>query len=201
MIGAGSGCSRGRHRTRLLTSALLALGASACTSLFAERQSEAVEDIGARLVAAAETRSNLSSMRVWVYEIHETSPDPAPRQFGLGPHGDDEIGLALEHDFSIALSSYLNLIETEAFAAPVAPASSASLDEQAAAHGATHLLLGDYLRRDDELIVSVRLVAADSRLIVAAARGIVPLEELGDLVPDAYQDGGTGLPARYPGRH
>ena len=182
-----------------LSSALLAVGVSGC-ALPPTEGPRSLDEIGAQLVEAAEIRSSLRSMRVWLYEIHETRPEPASAQFGVGRHhGDDAIGTALAHELVITLCARLNLVEAEVLPPPAAQVSNASLGDLAAAYGATHLLAGDYLRKGDALLVSVRLIETDSRLIVAAARGVVPLAELGDLFP--VVDDYVALSGRYREGH
>ncbi len=184
------------------STALLALGVigfiavSGCASVPAEGRTS-LDEIGTQLVEAAEFRANLGAMRVWLYEVHEIQPEAASGRSGVGRgHGDDLIGAALAHEFVIALSGKLNLVDAELFTPQTFQESDASLGDRAAAYGVTHLLVGDYVRSGDELAVSIRLIEADSRLIVAAARGVVLRAELGIPIPDVAGDPGPTGQAR-----
>ena len=204
MMGLASAWNRRRAWTRTLALALVTVGTSGCASLFERGLDKSVEEIGIRLVDAAQARFNVGSMRVWVYEIHETGPEPvvAVARYGVQPHhGGDEIGVALEHEFTIALSNHLYLVEAEFYTPLLGRTSGATQGDLAAARGATHLLVGDYQRKGSELLVSVRLVDVESRLIVAAASGVVPLAELGDFLDDVDEDPALGLLDRYPQHH
>jgi len=95
------------------------------------------------------------------------------------------VGLRLEHELVIALATRMNVIESEhddALSNGNSVPASAPNAESIMARGATHLVVGDYVRERDVLQVNLRLVDAESRLIIAAARGAVRL-------------GGVGTPA------
>lgn len=166
-----------RRASRWLAAGMLCTGAVACAGLEPDEElGSDVDRLAERLVQTARERADLRQIRVWVAEIHETRPETTRASMQETP--DDLIGLRLEHELVIALATRLNVVEAELVEPP--PASPrAALGESAAARGATHVLVGDYVRQRDALQITLRLVDAESRLIVAAARGEVKLAEIG----------------------
>jgi hypothetical protein len=170
----------GRVRAWLAASAL-----AACATVEPERHAEGddVEQLAARLVLAAQERTDLRPVRVWVADVRPAESAQAPQPVRTAAHADppdtpgppDRIGERLGHELVLALATRLNVVETELAAADLAAQEGTTLQERAAARGATHLVLSDYLRRRDVLLTTVRLVDAESRLIVAAVRGEVRL--------------------------
>jgi hypothetical protein len=74
----------------------------------------------------------------------------------------------------IALANRLNVIESEIVTPrPAEPAS--TLGDLASTYGVTHLIVGDISAASGELVVPVRLIDAETHIIVAAAIGTVAL--------------------------
>src|SRR5262249_24885711 len=109
--------------------------------------------------------------RVAVQELHALRRDAGARTVANGAHVEDAVGIALQHEFVIALAGKLNVVESEAVTPPAAAQAPATLSDVAATFGATHLLLGDYHGREGVLVVSVRLIDAELHVIVAAVFG------------------------------
>jgi len=138
-----------------------------------------VAGLAERLVEAARQRVELNRVRVVVQEIRPLRfAPPGERAAANPPEGEDAVGVALEHGFVIALASRLNVVESEEVAPAVRHTPANTLGDVAATYGATHLLIGDYQRRRDGFLVSVRLVDAESHLIVAAVAGTVAVPEI-----------------------
>ena len=179
-------------------------GACASTSASVEQTGEDVTLLVDELVEFARQRVELSQMRVLVKEIHELRSAPATVREAAAPvrHG-DPISEVLEHELVIALASRVNVVESEFTAPAVTKASAVTLSDVASTYGATHLLAGDYMRSDDQLVVTVRLIDVDTRVIVAAARGKVNCVELETPVQHYYDSWAaapaSGVPLRFSG--
>jgi hypothetical protein len=166
-----------RRATGWLAASLFGLWTGACAGLEpGDEPGGDVERLAERLVQSARERADLRPMRVWVAEIRETRQETA--RVSVRESSGDVLGLRLEHELVIALAARLNVIESEVGEAELTAGAGAALGERAAARGATHVLIGDYVRQRDRLQLTVRLIDADSRLIVAAARGEVRLGEV-----------------------
>jgi hypothetical protein len=133
-----------------------------------------------RLVEAARQRVELNRVRVVVQDIRPLQAALAQRPTANPSERADLVGVALEHAFVNALAVRLNVVESERVSPAVARAPASTLSDLASTYGATHLLVGDYQRRRGEVLVSVRLIEAESHLIIAAVSGRVPLPELVD---------------------
>ena len=181
----------GLRASRWLAAGLLCLGTGACAEL--EPRDEVAGDIdrlAERLVQTARERADLRQIRVWVAEIQQTRPQTT--RATATP--DDMIGLQLEHELVIALATRLNVVESEFVEPSLAPPARGALSEGATARGATHVLVGDYVRQRDVIQITLRLIDAESRLIVAAARGEVKLAEVGLMGFDRWaRNGGEAL--------
>ncbi len=168
------------------TVALLALLVAGCTSTgtggagVARSDARPLAALAEDLVRTAELRTDTSRVKVVV-----TGFQPAERDvtaFGsasLQRMRDEAIGEKLVHEFVMALANRLNLIETELLEG-ASPSRGADETAFVRAHGATHVLAGTWVRREDVLDISVRLIEVDTRLITASAQGVVPLKALGD---------------------
>jgi len=193
-------------RNVLSKCAMIAIGAmsSGCLSTSVERGTEptvnleidaSIERLADTLVRAAEVRIDVSAMRLCVHEFQGSTAEQVyghwVKQQGLEL---SSVGAALEHEFMVALSSRLHLLDSS-LAGPGAPRLHADPLEAVADHvGATHALVGSFMRRDDQLAVSVRIVDARSLLIVAAARGVVPFAPLAELGPLAMHSRAPAMP-------
>jgi TolB-like protein len=189
----------GWRATRWLAASLLCLGSGACADLEPrEDLSTDVDRIAERLVQSARERADLRQLRVWVAEIRETRP----KTTRASATGDDLIGLQLEHELVIALATRLNVVESELLEPTQDTPAKNVLGESAAARGATHVLVGDYVRQRDVLQITVRLIDANSRLIVAAARGEVKLSQVGTMGFDRWTRSAATLepPSEPPAR-
>ena len=164
---------------RALAVALAAVLAACASSRTKAPQPLDVAGLAERLVEAARQRVELNRVRVVVQEIRPLRfAPPGERAAANPPEGEDAVGVALEHGFVIALASRLNVVESEEIAPAVRHTPANTLGDVAATYGATHLLIGDYQRRRDGFLVSVRLVDAESHLIVAAVAGTVAVPEI-----------------------
>ena len=122
----------------------------------------AVLRMAAQLAGTAELRADLSAMKVCVHRIEGRDsktyygPHLAQAQAQL-----ESIAIALEHEFMLALSNHMYLINTELAtntrARPTSFNLRATLDEV----GATHAVVGHFVRDGDDLRVQVRLVEAE----------------------------------------
>jgi len=154
---------------------------------------ESVERLAVTLIDLAERRVDLSTVRAAVLPFHgevagrPTGPTPVGTQptSASSTAGADATtaadrdlpALELEREFELALANRLNLVEMsseeiEARFTAVGP------PPPDATHVASHALLGDYTARDGKLILSVRLVDLESRLVLSAARDTIPISWL-----------------------
>ncbi len=163
----------------VLALALTAALFSACAATGSvEQAGNDVQQIAEALVESARQRVELSQMRVAVVEIQGIRPGPISLRAAVYPvHHGDQVSEVLEHEFVIALASRLNVVESELSGPSASQVQVSTLSDVASSYGATHLLVGDYQRCDGLLIVSVRLIDAGSKIIVAAARGTVAFPE------------------------
>ncbi len=168
--------SRGRWPAVLLLTA--ALGGACASTGSVEQAGMEVTVIAEELVESARQRVELSQLRVVVRDIRELVHAPVVINAGQTLRREDPIGAALEHDFVTALAGRLNVVESELLGPAVQQTTVSTLSELASSYGATHLLVGEYQRSGDALVVSVRLIDAASRIIVAAARGRVSYPDL-----------------------
>lgn len=157
----------------------IAVTASSCNSTPQQADSysgmqEAVTEITNRLIEAAELRVDMRSVRVCVHEI---GADPmearAMAASSLTVPGDDWVGRELQKEIVVAIANRLNVVDTELGRMDAPDLRKTKLHDAADHFGASHFLVGDYVSRGDEVILSVRLVDSESNLIVAAARGVV----------------------------
>jgi len=151
----------------------------ACLAPATEEQAGKDVDVLAReLVESARQRVELGQMRVVVRDIRELRSVASGQRNAAQPAHEDVLGKTLEHEFVIALATRVNVVESELVGPLTAQVPASTLSDLASTYGATHLLVGDYRRGDGLLAVSVRLIDADTHVIVAAARGTVTLPEL-----------------------
>jgi flagellar FlgO protein len=168
--------ARSRALAKALVLVALALLVFGCATTGPKLAGTDVSQIAEQLVESARQRVELGQMRVVVRAIEELHPAPTgPRPAGNPVQRTDPISETLEHEFVIALAGQLNVLESELVEPPVSSTTPSTLSEMASSYGATHLLAGDYQRSGDKLVVSVRLIDAESKIIVAAARGTVAL--------------------------
>lgn len=152
---------------------MLLLLATSCVTTRPPTLIDTVSSISGDLVQVAETRVNVGAMRLWVEEIHRTDTAAAHGAFGATHSGGDSLGLILEHEFVVALSRRVNLVDKEAAGNPETATLNPTLTDRAEFYAATHVLVGDYIEQGNDVMISVRLVDAKSRLIVAAASGLL----------------------------
>lgn len=164
------------------------LTGACATTRSVEQTGDDVSLIADHLVESARQRVELSQIRVVVREIGRLPSPPIDRRAtGVPTQRADPISDALEHDFMIALASRVNVVESGILGPTVQQIPAAStLSELASSYGATHLLVGSYQRNEEVLVVSVRLIDADTKIIVAAARGKVTFPEREETDPLAY---------------
>ena len=171
--------------SRVLRLPILVLGlaaAASCASTSSRSGTQAVDRISDRLVEAAELRADVRAMRVCVHWIHELNPGTGARVMGstLAHGGRGELEIKLQHRFIDSLSNRLNVVEFELAEKENPEVMSSGMMALMEAFDVTHILVGDFVRRGDGLDVSVRLVDAETFLIVASASGVVPVAALGD---------------------
>ncbi|MCP3916184.1 MAG: hypothetical protein GY711_11565 [bacterium] len=161
------------HRPRLPILLLAGVLAAGCTATRrydppgqAASYDRSFERLAAEIAEAAALRTTLSSMRVAVHEL--TGKD---RKETYGPVARaravelSSLGIALQHELVAALSEHLYVLD---------PTSSDEGDDAQA----THTVEGHFVRLDGDLSVTLRLVDSASSVIVASARGHVPLDPL-----------------------
>ena len=165
-----------------------------------------VDVVAEELARAARQRIDLSSMRVCLRKVTEIEAEimpPMPVRSEL-----DDLGYLAEEisgELVLALSSRFNLIDTDLFDAPVAPPAGKAGERNGlpAEHfGATHLVVGTLAAHGDEVLLNIRLVDAGNWVIIATARGVVPVQllsdrsrvALGDLPPARNQQEPRAVP-------
>ena len=167
---------------------LLVVGACASTQTSVEMPDEAprahvvVETLADELVRDAERRVDTNTMRVYVDELREardTDDDLARMRMDHGELA--SVGRELQRELVVALTSRLNLIDVELARRTAGLEEETPVDDVARAVGATHALVGTFSPRRDELEVLIRLVDAKSLVIVAAASGVLAVDDLSDL--------------------
>ena len=170
---------------------------SGCASLGFGSKQPTVASLSDQLVENLERRVTTSSVVVMVLRIHasptgQDDEEGPPRSFPGATtvggrrtedhHRGDPIGTELEHAFTLELSRRLNVLDTEHAKALGVNASEEDVRSLAIELGATHVLVGDYVTKQDGLTLSLRLIDPESLLIVAAVRGKIAASDLGILV-------------------
>src|SRR5262245_52841228 len=137
-----------RRASPQLAACVLTLGAAACTGpgFTADPESD-LDGLAVRLVEAAQARVDLRQARVWVAGIHQTQPQIT--RAGMSQPREDLIGSRLDHEFVIALAGRLNVLESELSDPPATLEGKVALGERATAYGATHVVIGEYVRQGD----------------------------------------------------
>ena len=160
-----------RGTPAVLLAAVL-VGSACSTYSDNERNGRSIAEIANELADVAETRADLRHVRAYVHAVNELAARDGRR------YSTAAIATELEHQLLLALHSRFNVVDTELSK----PDPDAGRDPLLAAdfYQATHLLIGDFARDGDELMLCLRLVDADSKLIVAASEGSVPFLNLSD---------------------
>ena len=91
----------------------------------------------------------------------------------LNAPSQDWVSLELQKEVVVAIANRLNVVETELGNANAPDLRRTALHDAADHFGASHFLIGDYVMNGAEVMLSLRLVDAESSLIVSAARGPV----------------------------
>ena len=170
------------HPTRLALALGLLAGAAGCVA-----QTERPEDpadafvrgvriIADALVESAERRTDLSAMRLFIDELEEDLSMTLDGRT-LASHEHAAVNKKLEQELMAALSNRTNLLDLGLDLEPDRmshPRSGAELRELAEEYGATHAVVGSYVRQGENLLLSIRIVEVKTLLIVASARGVVP---------------------------
>jgi len=180
--------------TSLAALLLAFLATTGCATTGTRVGSPAIEAITKRLIEGAELRTDIRSVTACVHYIHSLKPKAGTSAMrGVSGHGGNSpIGAELQQKFVVALSNHLNVVEFELIEASNPDLVMGNLKGLGASFGVTHVLVGEFVRREEELDVSVRLVDSESLLIVASASGFVPLRDLSDDSQDML-----GKDARY----
>jgi len=187
--GGGGGNDGMKRRSggtiRSVRMGLLAFAAAACaTGATRERDaseslSASVAEIAGELVHAVEVRTDVSRMRVLVHEVLEGREEaPYALRTQTTTAQSAQLARELEHELVLALSSRLNLLAVDQAERGAQAAPQESMQSRAERFGATHALVGEFVREGDDLLVTVRLIDTENLLIVGVARGLVPLESL-----------------------
>jgi hypothetical protein len=145
-----------------------------------------IDAIANDLVESAKLRTDVRAVRALQRPIQPVKDPATPEIPGLVaqsafPEGTEEhVGDLLSRELQLALSDRMHLIES--VPSENATDLSGDLREVAFRSGATHLLVGEHnwdgRSRDGSVAVTVRLVDARSRVIIAAVRGDVPTSSL-----------------------
>jgi len=141
---------------------------------------ETIAKIADRLIDAAEMRVDLRQVHACLHDIHALVPEGKvqPAEAAVTR---TTLARELEQEFVLVLHSRMNLVEADLMPPP-SEGEDTQVSSMAKYYGASHLLVGDYSIRDDDLLISIRLVDAESMIIVAAAGGTVPVSSLSDSV-------------------
>ena len=152
---------------------------SACVSS-GEKSSgtKAIENIADRMIDAAERRIDVRNLRVSVQWIHNLGPTHTSGMWDTSHGSQEGIGRRLQHEFVIALSRRLNVIEIELLTEEVEGLMAGGVSSLVTNYGITHVLVGDFVQEGNDLNVQVRLVDAESYQIVAAASGTISVRSL-----------------------
>jgi hypothetical protein len=138
---------------------------------------DSLSGVAERLVSAVERRTDLSRLRLLVYEIHPMSrldPRANRRHPAVVVHHEaSQIGAVLEHEFVLHLSEHVNIVESEHSDRHQDSADEAGLKAAAKHHDANAVLAGDYIQIGKDVYVSVRVIDVDSMLVIGAARGVL----------------------------
>ena len=156
----------------------LALACASSRSSPAEEGSrgESLTRIADELVGSAELRADLSAMRVHVARLVESDLDPSEAWRRTARAGRFEtVPDEVRSELVLALSRRLHVLDPSLAGETDLDS---SVQDAARQLGATHVVLASYVHEDDTLLVTTRLVDAKSLLIVASARGRVPIREL-----------------------
>ncbi len=136
-----------------------------------------LEALAADLLDRAEARADLGRMVVGIQGVTEAGTGGSSGVVRYRPREEVLVGVEdeLEHGLLVALSERVRTLEPDwdrpgSRRLPGTPADTA----------ATHLVVGDYVQRGDELTVSVRLVDVSTGLIVASSRAVVRAKDLSD---------------------
>ena len=137
---------------------------------------ESVERLSVTLLDLAARRVDLSTVRAAIVPFHgERGRTATTAPAAVAPRGEDVAGRELEREFELALANRLNLVESPRDEGELPLASGDDAGAPPAPHIATHALVGEYTARDGTLVLSVRLVDLESRLVLSAARDTLPL--------------------------
>ena len=170
------------------TSLVLALAACATTThepVGAPSIETSVAEIADRLVDLAELRTDMRSIRTYVHSIDEERPrDEGPVRAASADANEERTSRLLEKEFTLALANSIYVVGSASSSETPETATDADLRELAKIHGATLVLIGEYVRRGADLELTVQLVDAETRVIVAATRGAVPAEAVGWVAPE-----------------
>ena len=134
-----------------------------------------VATLANQLIDVAERRAGLTSMRVVVGDLVPVGGPSLDGDWtaGAGPRL-GALELLLRQELELALASRVNVIGVEG-----------ALEQVASPFGATHAVVGTLAPSGSSLEMTLRLIALDTQLIVAPARGRLPIG-LGDLLDDTF---------------
>lgn len=149
----------------------LALVCSSCrTTQFPESRRDAVKKIVEQLVKTAEVRRDPQEMQVYLSDLRGTGKGK------LDSIAAQAVAEDLQHYLLMEINTKLNILERGLTPPPSMSGGSVELSAWAKETGATHVLMGDYVVRNKDVCISLRLVDVKTRLIVSAAGGMVPGE-------------------------
>ena len=203
---------RGSHLAQIAWTLVVAAGAAGCVSetysmyerseYSAPKTADLAYEIGVLvddLSERAGLRIPLGSARVIIDEPVPIRPKSARfRPAAQGERDRRATQAAVRFELEMALGNKMNVVGAgdlasgplESPATEVARKPTQSLAQRAERTGATHALLGSFVRDGDDLDLSVRLIELDSEWIVATAR-----RRITNYVPAAYDERfGTPVP-------
>jgi TolB-like protein len=129
---------------------------------------DAVRRIVEQLVETVETRRDPQGMQIYVSDLKGTGRGRLESMTGQAISED------LQHHVLMEINTKLNILEKGFMPPPELARPGSELRAWAKQTNATHVLVGDYVVRGDDICISLRLVDVETRLIVAAAGGMVP---------------------------
>lgn len=204
---------RDSHLAPITWTILIALGATGCVggsfSTYGRTEKAVPEtaDLAFEIGALVDELTELAGLRIPLGSVRVIIDEPVPvrpksarfRPAAQGERDRRATQAAVRFELEMALGNRMNVVGAgdlatgplDGSATEVAAPENDSLAQRAARTGATHALLGTFVRDGDDLDLSIRLVEFDSEWIVATAR-----RKIVGFMPDAYDEQfGTSVPA------
>ncbi|MEM9381338.1 MAG: hypothetical protein AAGB93_15400 [Planctomycetota bacterium] len=203
---------RGSPLAQIAWTLVVAAGAAGCVSetysMYERNQKSAPKtaDLAYEISVLVDDLSERAGLRIPLGSARVIIDEPVPirpksarfRPAAQGERDRRATQAAVRFELEMALGNRMNVVGAgdlasgalESPATEVAGRPEQSLAQRAERTGATHALLGSFVRDGDDLDLSVRLIELDSEWIVATAR-----RRITNYVPDAYDERyGTPVP-------